>query len=62
MQIFLLFFIGTYSGRATDAGFFKLTFAIGSFFQILGIFMTSLCTKYWQLFLAQGICTGIGNG
>ena len=24
--------------------------------------MTSLSTKYWQLFLAQGICTGLGNG
>jgi len=24
--------------------------------------MTSLATKYWQLFLAQGICTGLGNG
>lgn len=24
--------------------------------------MTSLSTSYWQLFLAQGICTGLGNG
>ena len=24
--------------------------------------MTSLSTKYWQLFLSQGLCTGIGNG
>ena len=24
--------------------------------------MTSISTKYWQLFLAQGICTGLGNG
>lgn len=24
--------------------------------------MTSLCTTYWQLVLAQGICIGIGNG
>lgn len=24
--------------------------------------MTSLATEYWQLFLAQGLCTGLGNG
>lgn len=24
--------------------------------------MTSLSTKYWQIFLSQGIATGLGNG
>lgn len=62
VQIFLLFFIGTFSGRATDYGLFRPIFLAGSFFLLLGVFMTSLCTEYWQLFLAQGICTGIGNG
>jgi len=62
VQIFLLFFIGTFSGRATDYGLFRLTFIVGSLFQLIGVFMTSLSTKYWQLFLAQGICTGLGNG
>ena len=61
-QIFLLFFIGTFSGRATDYGLFRVTYLLGSIFQVLGVFMTSISTKYWQLFLAQGICTGIGNG
>lgn len=62
VQIFLLFFVGTFSGRATDYGLFRITFLIGSIVQLVGIFMTSLSTKYWQLFLAQGICTGLGNG
>lgn len=30
--------------------------------QLVGVFMTSLATEYWQLFLAQGVCTGLGNG
>ncbi|KAL8844590.1 MAG: hypothetical protein Q9176_001102 [Flavoplaca citrina] len=62
VQIFLLFFIGTVSGRSSDAGLFRPTFILGSVFMLLGVFMTSLSTKYWQLFLAQGICTGVGNG
>lgn len=62
VQIFLLFFIGTFSGRATDAGFFKVTLATGAVLELLCIFMTSLCTKYWQLFLAQGVGQGIGCG
>ncbi|KAI9881175.1 MAG: hypothetical protein M1830_007153 [Pleopsidium flavum] len=62
VQIFLLFFVGTFSGRATDAGYFRIVIAFGSLLQLLGVFMTSLCTRYWQLFLAQGLCTGLGNG
>ena len=62
LQIFLLFFIGTFSGRATDYGLFRLTLFLGSLLQLVGVFMTSLGTKYWQILLAQGICTGLGNG
>lgn len=62
IQIFLLFFIGTFSGRATDAGFFKATWGAGCVINLLGIFMTSLSKTYWQLFLAQGLCQGIGCG
>ncbi|KAJ5154100.1 Major facilitator superfamily domain general substrate transporter [Penicillium coprophilum] len=62
IQIFLLFFIGTFSGRATDAGYFTFTLACGATLECFSIFMTSLCTKYWQLFLAQGVGQGIGCG
>ncbi|KAJ5114618.1 hypothetical protein NUU61_000377 [Penicillium alfredii] len=62
IQIFLLFFIGTFSGRATDAGYFKFILAVGAILECFCIFMTSLCTKYWQLFLAQGVGQGIGCG
>ena len=62
MQVFLVFGIGTFSGRAVDAGFFKLVFWSGSVLYLLGMFMLSLCTAYWQVFLAQAIAVGIGNG
>jgi hypothetical protein len=62
LQTFLLFFVGTFSGRATDYGLFRVTVIAGSVLQLLGAFMTSLSTKYWQLVLAQGLCIGMGNG
>lgn len=62
VQILLIFLIGTFSGRAMDAGYYKITLIAGSILQLLGVFMTSLSTKYWQLFLAQGICQGLGDG
>lgn len=62
VQIFLLFFIGTFTGRATDAGYFRALLLLGSSFQVIGIFTTAQATQYWQLFLSQGICMGLGNG
>lgn len=62
IQIFLLFFVGTFAGRATDAGYFKPVLAAGAVLELFSIFMTSLCTRYWQLFLAQGLGQGLGCG
>lgn len=62
MQIFLLFFIGTFTGRLTDAGYFRLVFLTGTILVVLGLFMASLSTTYWQLLLTQGVCCGLGNG
>ncbi|KAI9835733.1 MAG: hypothetical protein M1819_001911 [Sarea resinae] len=62
IQVFLLSFIGSVSGRATDAGWYRLVLGLGCFFQLLGMFMTSLATSYWEVFLAQGVCCGIGHG
>jgi MFS family permease len=62
VQIFLVFFIGSFSGRAFDAGYYYTIIIAGSFLQVLGCFTTSISTQYWQLFLAQGICQGLGDG
>ncbi|CZT10606.1 related to monocarboxylate transporter 4 [Rhynchosporium agropyri] len=62
IQIFFLFFVGTFTGRLTDAGYFRPVFLLGSVLAVFGTFMASLSTSYWQLFLAQGVCCGLGNG
>lgn len=62
LQLFLVFCIGTVSGRSLDAGYLRTTLAIGCALQILGIFTTAWATQYWQLILSQGICVGLGNG
>lgn len=62
VQIFLTFFVGTVSGRSADAGYAQYTVLLGSTMVVLGTFMTSLATTYWQIFLAYGLCTGLGMG
>lgn len=58
----LLFFVGVLSGPLFDAGYFKQLLIAGLFLIVLGQFMTSLCSAYWQVMLAQGICIGLGMG
>ncbi|KAL3493949.1 MFS general substrate transporter [Aspergillus germanicus] len=62
VQVSLLFFLGVFAGRATDAGYFRVVYATGAFLQVFGFAMLSLCQTYWQIFLAQAVCMGIGNG
>ncbi|KAH6854341.1 major facilitator superfamily domain-containing protein [Chaetomium sp. MPI-CAGE-AT-0009] len=62
LQVFLAFAMCTFSGRLADAGYVKSTIIVGSLMVVFGTFMTSLCKEYWQIFLAQGLCTGLGLG
>lgn len=62
VQIFILLVLGTLSGRASDAGLVHEAVLGGTILIVVGLFMTSLCTQYYQIFLAQGVCTGIGMG
>ena len=60
--LFLTYFISGFSGRALDAGYYRAVLVCGLTLQLIGVFTTSVSTAYWQLFLSQGICSGIGNG
>ncbi|TQV91266.1 MFS monocarboxylate transporter [Cordyceps javanica] len=62
VQVFLLFFVGVFSGRAADAGYFGLTWGAGAGLAVLGIFASSFGSQYWQLLLSQGLCMGVGCG
>ena len=61
-QLFLVYFVGAFSGRIMDAGFYRTNLAVGLLLQLVGVFATSFVREYWQIFLAQGLCQGLGNG
>ncbi|KAL6910961.1 major facilitator superfamily domain-containing protein [Trichoderma evansii] len=62
VQIFFTYAICAVSGRLADAGYTRTTVAVGTFLAVFGTFMTSLAKTYWQIFLAQAVCIGIGLG
>lgn len=62
IQAFLLMIVGAVTGPLYDAGYFYYLIATGSFLVVFGLMMTSLCTVYWQVMLAQAVCIGLGCG
>ncbi|KAF4552276.1 Aspyridones efflux protein apdF [Elsinoe fawcettii] len=62
VQSFLLGFVGPLMGPIYDAGYFRILIGVGSFLVVFGHMMLSLCTQFWQVFLAQALCVGLGAG
>ena len=62
MQLFFIFFVGTPVGFFMDKGWFRVFFNGGSVLIVVGLFLTSICTKWWQFLLVQGVLTGFGMG
>ncbi|KAF2767565.1 MFS general substrate transporter, partial [Teratosphaeria nubilosa] len=62
LQATLLMLVGALSGPINDAGYVHHLLIIGSVLAVLGQMMLSLCTEYWQVFLAQAVCQGLGAG
>ena len=69
-QGFLILLLASATGRLLDAGRHRYLAMTGSFFMVLGVFMLSLSGDdggenegiYWQIFLSQGMCMGLGMG
>lgn len=62
IQAFLLCAATVFAGPIYDQGHPRLLILFGSSLVVFGMMMTSLCSTYWQLILAQGLCVGIGAG
>lgn len=62
LQACLLLLVGALTGPIYDAGYFRALVITGSFLIVFGQMMLSLCTEYYQVFLAQAVCIGLGAG
>ncbi|TLD12026.1 uncharacterized protein PgNI_03930 [Pyricularia grisea] len=58
----LLMMVSFVSGPLYDAGYFRHLIFVGLALLVLGQFLISFCSVYWQVLLAQGVMTGIGMG
>ncbi|KKY19338.1 putative mfs monocarboxylate transporter [Diplodia seriata] len=62
IQIFMINLLAGFSGRLFDAGHYRPTVLCGMILEVIAIMMTSVCNRFWQVFLAQGVCGGLGMG
>ncbi len=60
MELFMMFFGGPVFGKVFDNFGPRYLLAVGSFFHVFGLMMTSLSTQYYQFLLAQGVCSALG--
>lgn len=62
MHIFLIYFVGTFSGRFLDAGHYRKYLGLGMILQIAGIFIATGSDSYAVAFVSHGVIQGIGHG
>lgn len=62
LQAFLFIFGGVLAGPLYDYGYLRALIFTGSCLIVFGMMMTSLCSTFWQVVLAQGLVVGLGNG
>ena len=58
----LVYWSRFFTGPLFDQGYLRSLLFSGTFFLVLGMMMTSLCNKYWQFVLGQGLVVGLGCG
>ncbi|EGY21438.1 hypothetical protein VD0002_g3526 [Verticillium dahliae] len=60
LQIFFMTATGPILGKVYDIHGPRQLVLIGSFLHVFGLMMASLCKEYYQILLAQGVCSAIG--
>ncbi|RAL04114.1 MFS general substrate transporter [Aspergillus ibericus CBS 121593] len=60
LEVFLMLGLGPIVGRLSDTVGPRAVVMAGSFLHVFGLMMASISTKYYQVLLAQGICSSIG--
>ncbi|PYH75097.1 putative MFS monocarboxylate transporter [Aspergillus vadensis CBS 113365] len=62
IQGFFMVSTGVFAGPLFDQGYLHSLMTVGCFLNVIGFMMLSLSTEYYQVFLSQGVCSGIGCG
>jgi nitrate/nitrite transporter NarK len=60
MQLFLMFFLSQPVGLGVDMFGVRAILIPASVLCVLGLIALSFATEYWQIFLAQSLCFGLG--
>ncbi|RAH65477.1 MCT family MFS transporter [Aspergillus aculeatinus CBS 121060] len=60
LEVFFMFFMGPIVGYLSDTHGARPVLLTGSALHIIGLLMTSLATQYYQILLAQGVCSAMG--
>ncbi|KAM3503642.1 hypothetical protein MY10362_004076 [Beauveria mimosiformis] len=60
LQIFIAYVTNPFTGRLYDVYGPRALVAVGTVLEVLGLVATSLSTRYYQILLAQGLCTSLG--
>lgn len=62
MQASLLITTGVIAGPLCDRGWLRVLLILASLGLVVGPMLLSLCTEYYQVFLAQGVLMGLSAG
>jgi len=60
VQVFIIFGGGVLFGKLFDDYGPRWLLVVGTFLQVLGLVMTAQSSEYYQIFLAQAVCSSIG--